>query len=285
MDDALVICRLLHYGSALFLFGISAFQLWVVPRALKPLLDLELGRIVRAAALMGFVSAIAWLLVASGEMGEGLSDVWNPATWYSVLRETEFGQVWLFHLLLAAAVLAFFISRRDQNWRIATGLSAFNLGSLGFVGHAAMLEGVEGWISRASHVVHLLAAGFWLGGLIPLTLCLGKRAAVSSSLQRFSGLGHVAVATVIGSGLVNVALVLGRWPTDTSSPYQVLLLAKLALVAAMVGLALVNRYVLTPKLRRSDAALRGLRYCTLGELILGSCVVTLVSVFGNLPPQ
>ena len=170
-------------------------------------------------------------------------------------------------------------------------LSALYLGSLGFIGHAAMLEGAAGRVSRASHVVHLLAGGFWLGALVALKLCLERfdqpdlASEISSALQRFSGLGHLAVAAVIASGLVNVALVLDRWPTDTSSPYQLLLLLKMALVAMMVGLAIVNRYVLVPNLENSEAALRGLRLSTLVELALGVCVVALVSVFGNLAPQ
>ncbi|MEP9398985.1 copper homeostasis membrane protein CopD [Mesorhizobium sp. KR2-14] len=291
MDDILILSRVLHYGSALLLFGISAFQGWLAPQHLARSLDAALGRVVFVASLIGLASAVAWLLIASGEMGEGWSDVWNPATWFAVLTETEFGKVWQVHLLLAAALVSFLASGWGRHWRFMAVLSAFYLGSLGFIGHAAMLEGAAGRVSRASHVVHLLAGGFWLGALVALKLCLERfdqpdlASEISSALQRFSGLGHLAVAAVIASGLVNVALVLDRWPTDTSSPYQLLLLLKMALVAMMVGLAIVNRYVLVPNLENSEGALRGLRLSTLVELALGVCVVALVSVFGNLAPQ
>ena len=291
MDDILILSRALHYGSALLLFGISVFQGWLAPQHLARSLDAALGRVVFVAALIGLASAVAWLLIASGEMGEGWSDVWNPATWSAVLTETEFGKVWQVHLLLAAALTGFLASGWGRHWRFVAVLSAFYLGSLGFIGHAAMLEGAAGRVSRASHVVHLLAGGFWLGALVALKLCLERfeqpdlASEISSALQRFSGLGHLAVAAVIASGLVNVALVLDRWPTDTSSPYQLLLLLKMALVAMMVGLAIVNRYVLVPNLENSEGVLRGLRLSTLVELALGICVVALVSVFGNLAPQ
>lgn len=291
MDDALVLCRALHYGSALILFGIGVFQGWLVALPLANALDAALRRIVRLAAALAFLSAVAWLLLAAGEMGDGWSDVWNPATWYSVLADTEFGHVWLVHLLLGAVLAGLALARLRGYRRLMSIASAFYLGSLGFVGHAVMLEGAEGSVSRASHVVHLLAGGFWLGALVPLLLCLGKlgdselRSDVSHTLQGFSGLGHVAVAAVIASGLINVKLVLGQWPTDTSSPYQVLLLCKLALVAAMVAFAIVNRYVLVPRIRNGEGALHGLRLCTLAELVLGFCVVVLVSLFGTLPPQ
>jgi putative copper resistance protein D len=291
VDDALVLCRVLHYGSALILFGIGAFQGWLASPALAHSLDGVLWRIVRLAALLAFLSAVAWLLLASGEMGDGWRDVWNPATWYAVLADTDFGHVWQFHLLLAAVLAGLVLSRPGGHWRLLSVLAAFYLGGLGFIGHAVMLDGAEGWISRASHVVHLLAGGFWLGALAPLLLCLGKlgdaelRSDVSHALRRFSGLGHVAVAAVIASGIVNVALVLGQWPVDTSSPYQVLLLCKVALVAAMIGFAIVNRYLLVPRIGSSGTALHGLRFCTLAELVLGLCVVALVSLFGTLPPQ
>lgn len=290
MDDALVLCRALHYGSALLLFGVSAFQGWLAPPQLARSLDMALGRIVLAAAVIGLLSAVAWLLLASGEMGEGWGDVWTPAAWYAVLADTQFGRVWQVHLLLAAGLATFLVSGWGRQWRFIAVLSAVYLGSLGFIGHAVMLEGAWGWASRASHVVHLLAGGFWLGALIALTLCLGKfgdadlRSDISRALRRFSGLGHLAVAAVIGSGFVNMALVLQRWPTDMSSPYQRLLLLKIGVVAVMAGLAIVNRYVLVPNLG-SEAALRGLRLFTLAELALGACVVALVSLFGNLPPQ
>jgi copper resistance protein D len=291
MDDILVLCRLLHYGSALLLFGISAFQGWLAPQHLARSLDAALGRVVSVAAFIGLLSAVAWLLLASGEMGEGWSDVWNPATWYAVLTDTEFGRVWQIHLLLAAALVSLLMGGWGRHWRFITALSAVYLGSLGFIGHAVMLQGAAGRVSRASHVVHLLAGGFWLGALAPLSLCLGKfgdpglRSDISCALRQFSGLGHFAVAAVIASGIINVALVLGHWPTDMSSPYQLLLLLKIGLVAVMVGLAIVNRYVLVPHLQDSEAVLRGLRLSTLVELALGVCVVALVSLFGNLPPH
>ncbi|RRI06521.1 copper resistance protein CopD [Mesorhizobium tamadayense] len=219
MNGALVLCRVLHYGSALVLFGVGAFQGWLAPPALANSLDAALWRIVRFAAVVAFLSALAWLFLASGEMGDGWSD--DPITWYDVLADTEFGHVWQFHLLLTALLVGLVLSRPGGHWRLLCVLAAFHLGGLGFIGHAVMLDGAEGWISRASHVVHLLAGGFWLGALAPLLLRLGKigdaelRLEISDVLRRFSGLGHIAVAAVIASGIVNVALVLGQWPTDT----------------------------------------------------------------------
>jgi copper resistance protein D len=111
------------------------------------------------------------------------------------------------------------------------------------------------------------------------------RSEISDCLRRFSGLGHVAVAAVVATGMTNTALVLGSWPTDISSPYQFLLDIKVGFVAVMIGLAIVNRYLLVPQIRYSSNAMLGLRFATLAEFALGGCVVALVSLFGTFPPE
>ncbi|TIL61536.1 MAG: copper resistance protein CopD, partial [Mesorhizobium sp.] len=94
------------------------------------------------------MSAVAWLFLASGEMGDGWADVWNQATWHAVLAGTEFGRVWQLHLLLAVVLAGLVLSRPASYWKLLSVLAALHLGSLAL---SAMLDGAEGWISRASH--------------------------------------------------------------------------------------------------------------------------------------
>jgi Copper resistance protein D len=68
------------------------------------------------------------------------------------------------------------------------------------------------------------------------------------------------------------------------SPYQALLLAKICLVAVMIGLAIVNRYVLAPHLQSVPDDLHRLRFSTIGEVVLGLCAVGVVSILGTLAP-
>ncbi|MEJ0097847.1 MAG: CopD family protein [Bauldia sp.] len=105
------------------------------------------------------------------------------------------------------------------------------------------------------------------------------------ALRRFSTTGHVVVALIVASGIVNTWLVLGRVPSDWSSPYQALLAVKIALVAVMVGLAVLNRYAFVPAMARDRSrAVRAIRWGTIAEVSLGVCVVALVAVFGMLDP-
>jgi putative copper export protein len=140
MDDTLVLCRLLHYCSGLLLFGISAFQGWLAPQHLACSLDAALARIVSVAAFIGLLSAVAWLLLASGEMGDGWGDVWNPSTWYAVLTDTEFGRVWQIHLLLAAALVSFLMSGWGRYWRFVAVLSAVSENALRSLRRSTLLE-------------------------------------------------------------------------------------------------------------------------------------------------
>ena len=93
------------------------------------------------------------------------------------------------------------------------------------------------------------------------------------------------VALVVVSGIFNTALTLGRPPTDWSSPYQALLGVKIIFVAAMIALAIANRYGFVPNLTGDGAgALAAIRRGAIAEIALGAIVVSLVAVFGMLDP-
>ncbi|MGA2793914.1 MAG: copper homeostasis membrane protein CopD [Roseiarcus sp.] len=292
MLTALVICRLSHFAATMLLFGASVFLWALVPAGLARELAGPVRRMIAAAIVVAAVSALAWLALEAGLMSEGWAETVDPSDVGAVAFDTAFGRVWLgrigLTLVLAAGLT---IGRRDRFGFIAL-TAALLLASLGLVGHATIQTGLLGALHRLNHAVHLLAAGAWLGGLPPLVLCLRRhdgearlRAEAAATLRRFSGLGHFVVALVVLTGVANTALTLGVWPTDFSSPYQTLLAAKIAIVAAMIGIALFNRYVLTPRIKTEPAAaLRALTIASLAEVALGLVALALVSVFAILAP-
>ena len=251
-------------------------------------LDRSLRRTSKVAAFLLLATAVAWLFLAAGEMGEGWADVWNPSVVGSVLLHTDFGRVWLWRLAAIVVLLAVLMFGRHDRWAIVAFLAAIALGTLGLVGHALMRSGPAGLLNRLSFVAHVLAAGFWLGSLVPLVaglrLAADKRGLALTVLMRFSRLGQAAVAIVLATGAINTWLVLRGPPLDVSSPYQALLLAKIGLVGFMLALALVNRYGLTPHLRDSPESLSKLRWSAALEMIAGLGVIGLVSAIGILPP-
>jgi putative copper resistance protein D len=289
-QTALALCRLCFYAGVIATYGTGAFTAWLAPKRLGGQLAVASAGPVNAAALLALGSTIAWLpLEAATIIGQWPAAL-DGGTLSVLLFGTAIGKVWLVRLVLALALAASLLWRSAD--RMRTALAALLLASLALGGHAAMDgDTTRGVLHVLNHAVHLLSGGFWLGSLLMLPACLGRLrnpaecGDAAIALRRFSRAGHVAVVLVIASGMVNTFLVLGRWPLDPGSPYQMLLAAKIVLVAGMTGLALVNRYVFVPDTRKQpDRAIARIRAGTYAELALGAGVLALVAFFGLLDP-
>src|SRR6185437_16110950 len=108
-----------------------------------------------------------------------------------------------------------------------------------------------------------------------------------ASTRRFSLLGIASVATLLATGIVNSWFLVGGIPGLLGTRYGRLLLVKLLLFAAMVGVAAVNRQRLTPQLNGSVAPAAALgRLCrnALIETTLGLGILLVVGALGTEPP-
>jgi putative copper resistance protein D len=287
---ALALCRFAHFLAAMLTFGMSAYLCAYAPERLKLALSPVMRRLALIASLVALVTAIAWLQLESASMAEDLSAALDPGAIGAVLTDTAFGHVWAVHLLLAAALVAIVLFGPRACWAATAVASAALLASLGLVGHAAMQTGAEGVLHRANHAVHLLTTGAWIGGLVPFAMCLRayqrddlRREAVHAMMS-FSFWGQFVVAAIILTGVVNIVWTSGRPPVPPTTPYRALLVAKIIIVAIMISLAVFNRFVLAPRLKRSATALAALRATSAAEIALGCIVVALVSVFALRDP-
>ena len=282
----LVVARFLLFAAAMQLFGIAVFVRAIAPPALGSALGDRLRRLAIASLLVAILASLGWLSVTAATMGDGWADAINPAILQAVLADTQFGHAWQLVLAIIVVLIAGMVGRWRGQWLFVAVLSGIMLAALGLVGHLAAPPGWPGLMGRASQSIHLAAAGFWLGSLLPLALSLrltraeGLHAEVDVALRRFSGLGHLAVALVLATGVVNTWIILGRPPTDLASPYELLLVSKIALTLLLVGLALVNRYVLMPRLAGGGS--RYLRRSALVEYAIGALVLALVAGLGTL---
>jgi putative copper resistance protein D len=288
--SALVLCRFAHFLAAMLTFGASAYLWLYAPDRLMAALSPAIRRLTLIGGLVALATAIVWLALESASMAEDWSAALDPRAIGAVLGDTAFGHVWAAHLVLAAALAAIVVFGPRARWDATAVASAALLASLGLVGHAAMQTGPEGVLHRANHAVHLLAAGAWIGALVPFVICLGvyergdlRRDAVNA-MTRFSFAGHFIVAAIILTGAVNIALTSGRPPIPPDSPYRALLSAKIGVVAIMILAALVNRYILAPRLRSDARALAVLRANSMAEIALGCVAVALVSALALLDP-
>ncbi|MEO3726166.1 copper homeostasis membrane protein CopD [Pseudomonas syringae] len=282
MSEALVLCRFLHFIVVLMLFGAWLFR----PLLLKgeaPLLDRHLARLARWLAAIALASGVIWALLITASMAGSAAAAFDPATVELVLGHTFFGQVWRWHLLINALLLALLFTPWRSNRSLRLGLSALLLMTLAPVGHGAMLDGFSGQMLILNQVIHLTCVGAWLGGLLMLVLILRQSGEkVREVLQRFSGLGYVLVAGLLVTGLINVRVLTGQWwPTPLFSGFALILLIKALLVFGMLALALFNRLRINDCEQRLDTLKRSVML----EWLLGIGAVAAVSVLGTLPPM
>lgn len=284
-----VLCRWLHFAALMSLTGGSVYTALMAPARFRGYLAGRFHYLLAISAVSALVTAILLLAAQTGLMGNGWADMLNADIWQAVLK-TRFGQAWQWQLVAAVVGVASLALKGRLRQQLLMLSGAGQLAGLAFVGHAAMLDGAMGILQRSNQVVHLIAAAFWAGGLLPVLLLmrdarqLNTRYDAIRTLMRFSRYGHLAVALVVVSGVINALLILS-WPPTSFRLYSQLLLIKTLLVAAMCGVAVFNRYWLVPRFQRSgERAQYHFMLTTLAELLLAALVLLLVSVFATLEP-
>ena len=282
MASALVLCRFLHFTVVLMLFGAWVYK----PRLLgrDTTLDRTLTRISRWLAALALVSGVCWLLLITASMAGAWDAALEPSTLRLVLGSTFFGQVWSWHLLFNGLLLALLLTPLRTHLPLRLILGGSLLATLAPVGHGAMLDGVEGRWLMLNQLVHLACVGIWLGGLMLLVMILRRPAGhdIRALLQRFSGVGYIVVAGLLITGLINVRVLTGAvWPTPLLSGFALILLIKITLIAAMLGLALFNRL----RIKDCEQRLSALRKSVIAEWLLGIGAVAAVSLLGTMPPM
>ena len=286
---ALALVRMCFDAAAITAYGVSGFIAWIAPKRLGQAIAASSNFLIVAASSLAVLSTLAWLPIEAAMIGEGWQAAVDRSTLSAILCDTAIGKAWLVRLALSLLLTAALPWRSATTLRLA--LSGLLLASLALTGHANMDEGTRGVLHILNDALHVLAGGAWLGSLLALPGCLARLrdpafcTEAKTALRRFSSAGHLAVALVIATGIVNTVLVLQRWPTDFTSTYQMLLAIKIAFVAGMTGLALMNRYIFVPRMltQRARAVIQ-IRNGTYGELALGAGVLALVAFLGMLDP-
>ena len=282
---ALVLCRTSFYAAASVLYGSGCFVAFLAPQRLRQ----EIRSPFRTAGVLALLASLAWLPIQAAVVGDNWASALDGAT-LSALSKTTGGTAWFVRCTLALSAFGVVFARPKASAARAV-IAALLMVSLVLSGHAEMDEGTRRAVHILNHILHLLSGGFWLGSLVALPDGLARlrdptlRGDAKIALQRFSSAGHIAVALVVITGIVNTALILGGWPDNPASPYQLLLDAKIVLVISMMTLAVINRYVFVPRLRRQpECAVANIRNGTFAELTLGAAVLALVATFGLMDP-
>ncbi|MCC8459026.1 copper homeostasis membrane protein CopD [Photorhabdus aegyptia] len=289
-----ILCRFTHFVAVMLMFGFSVFTAILVPERLSVLIDARLRLGVIISTVVTLITTIGWLAIQAGIMGDGWQDIYNLEIWLAVLG-TTFGKVWQWQILISIVATGFlFISKQKARNILMLISSTVLLACHAFIGHSVMHDGITGVFSQVNQVIHLVSVGYWFGGLWPFLLCLqflriqnelaiGLDKQIMISMMRFSTYGHVAVTLIIITGIISSLILLPNWPKYSGSEYQSMLWLKIALVAGMVMLALINRYILVPKLKQ-PGCYQLLIINSWIEIILGALVLLCVAVFATYQP-
>lgn len=272
---AALFLRCATYAAALVASGSAVFLLLF--RSLDPAVLQRVTHFTKGFALLGLLASALAVPLQTGYLAgsgwRGMLDIEllamvgaSPVGWAAAMAAA--GSIML---LLATA------GRPDGTVLSVVG-GAVLLASVTVAGHGAAQNPVVG---RALVGVHLAAAAFWIGSLWPLLRIARTRPEpeAASVLERFGrvAVGVVGVLLVAGIALAIVLLdsVAALWQTR----YGAILLVKLAIVSALLGLAALNRQRLVPALARGApharaALVRSIR----AEIVLALLIILTTAV-------
>src|SRR5438067_5694700 len=184
-------------------------------------------------------------------------------------------------------MIAGLIAFAARSARLARGfVSAGLLGAgfaLAFSGHAS--SAAPSVVNRPTVFLHAVCAAFWIGALLPLYAAVRGSPRVFAELARFSRAIPIPVALLVASGFWLAFVQLGHLDALWTTSYGTVLMAKLAAVALLFGLAAANRYWLVPKFEsRSAPAIRPLAISIAFELALALAILALVVAWRFTPP-
>jgi copper transport protein len=204
-------------------------------------------------------------------------------------------------LLTALGLLAVIITS-GLPWEGAArrvGLIGAAVAPLGFVltGHTLTMSPAV--VAYLADLAHVAAAAVWFGGLVAVVVAVGRRRADDEPLEAaeaiadFSGWAALTAGTLIVAGLALSWIEVGSIEALTTTLYGRLLLAKVALVAVVLGAAAWNRFRLVPRVAAASleepavddaASWRTLLGLVKLEVALIVVVLMVTAVLSNVTP-
>ncbi len=286
--------RAVSVAALLSVLGCLTFRVFVAARVVDRMPAATAGRTRRHLILMTQLSAIAgllamlvWLALQAADMASARSAFQALASVPAVLLHTDFGHVLLLQLVALAGVPGV-LGRCDNRLRqrIALGLAAVALALQAGHSHAASMYGGPSLL-LAADVVHLLAAGAWLGGLLPLLLLVRDAPPVAGAMAArwFSPLGKLCVVALAATALFQGWVLVASIPGLVGTAYGWMVGVKLALFGVLFAFALANRYWLAPALLPGHlAAKRPLVRSIAVQTGFGLAIIAAAAVLSSLAP-
>ncbi|MET4204894.1 copper homeostasis membrane protein CopD [Bradyrhizobium sp. LA6.12] len=302
-EAPLVATRAVHFAATAVTVGSFIFRTVIARPVLRSEaataapFRIQTRRAMWVGLAVAMISGVIWLLLQAVSMsGMPIEEALTVDVLSTVITETQFGEATIVRAGFAICLAVCLAHDRAAvaQW-LGTAAALGFAASLAWTGHAGSTIGAMGYLHLAADALHLTATSAWIGGLLSLILFLAaaqRNKAISlarDATERFSTLGIVSVVTLVLTGLINAAILVGSLRGLIVTEYGRLLIVKLGLFVLMLAFAGLNRFRLTPRLAFSldeqrSVALRQLMRNSIIEIALGLGIITLVGMLGTLHP-
>ncbi len=259
------------------------------------------GALTRGAARAGVLGGLFLLAGVVSRLQTQVADFVDPFDPAGpqvrlLLTATLWGKVWITQALLTAVGLVAFVAVLAGRGRVgwgAAGVAAVGVGAMpALSGHAVGSESLT-TLAVLADVLHVLAAGAWIGGLLVVVAAVASgrawradpagRAQVARLIGLFSPMALAAAAAIVVTGLFATWLHLSSVEAFLGTGYGLAVRRKLMLVALVLGAGAYNWRRVKPRLADPGGPDRLLRSAIL-ELILAGLVLLATSVLVVTPP-
>jgi copper transport protein len=217
-------------------------------------------------------------------LGLSLASVASPAVFAEGLA-TTYGRsatIGLAALVLAFATLA--LGRRRGAAFAAVAILALIGLALAASGHAS--DAPPQALTRPAVFLHTAAVAFWIGALLPLASVMRQGgSAAETALARFSRAIPFALLPLIIAGGFLAVIQISEPAALWTTAYGRVLLAKLALLVLIFGLAAFNRFRLTRLALAGDGgAERRMAGAVRAEIVVALLILATVALWRFTPP-
>ena len=223
-----------------------------------------------SAAFVAALAYVGYLLAINAQMGGAWSSAFDPLTFEWIWSARQ-AQAYVLAAGLGAGVVSFVWSVR-----LAAGLAIVLISvSLALSGHAASLE--PAWLPQGAVSVHVLAASFWV--MAPLLLWPGGSPENDAAcVRQFSAVAVWLVPVVFALGAYLALRLSGGAFALVTTTYGQLLLAKVVVTTAALGLGAINKQVVSRRFADDPDSARRLLRLTLGsDIVMFFCALAIVA--------
>jgi putative copper export protein len=290
------------YASRVLITDPSGADVCYLPGKQKCLGETS-ARMIFLISVIALIADVLYLLLQASILSDTpLKEVYSVIIPF--LLETRYGRLSVLRTGLLAVVLIMSYAASQRGGRrislAGAAVSLLVLVSLSMSGHQGTRRGSA--IPLLLDVFHIVAVSLWIGGLFYIRFCyaffmngagIEFFAIFRNLIMRFSRMATVCVfigaSAGVSLGFINVK----RLPYLMHTSYGLALLLKSLIVAVLISLGGVNKFILLPRLNKSGlqqwtatATYRvWLRRVITAEVVSGLVVLLITGLLTHLSPE